>query len=164
MKQQKTTNKINPYKYSWYDKIPYRIKAYIIKFWFAGAVYYFAGWGIYVEKFDELDKVVLIGLILGFVFEILVSNILRFMETDKDKADEYLLLRKKNFFNVFISVIYNLIVVFIIAHTYTLLNMLFNVIGVEPFGFGLLYLLYDFIFLFAFNLFRDKLFKKVRSV
>jgi hypothetical protein len=173
MKQNSNNNKVNPYKISWIDKIPYNIKTYILKFWFAGAVYYFAGWGIYSEQFDSFDETVLVGLVLGIVLDLLVNNILRFIETDKDKADIYLVSRKKKFYSIFISVFYGIILSVLIGYTYHFLNLgiinLFNkpdkiYIGGEPFGFGLLFVLYDYIILLFINLIRKLLKKKERSV
>jgi hypothetical protein len=166
--KQNNDNKVNPYKISWIDKIPYRFKAYFLKFWFAGAVYYFAGWGIYSEQFDVIDEIVILGLVLGVVIDLLVNNILRFMETDKDKADRFILIRKKKFYTIFINVIYAILVTALISYTYHFINLaiikLFKqpdkiYVGGEPFGFGLLFLAYDYLILALVNFLR-KLHKK----
>ena len=79
----------DPYKIDFLGRIPAWIKAFFVKWWFAGAVCYFIMWGLQNYVSDPLDLIVLTGVILGLVVEILVNPLLRYMERGEKEYDNY---------------------------------------------------------------------------
>ncbi len=125
------------------------VKAAFIKFWFAGAVYFFVGWGLSIQSADQLDLVLVLGLIHGLVTDILVNRILVFIETPEKPCRKYILCYSKKFFSVPVNLVFSVFFVFFVAYVYHAINALamsfgwvpdgFIFIGAEPIGYGLLF-------------------------
>lgn len=152
------TEQPNPYRIDRLAMIPVPVKAVLIKYWFAGAVYFFIGQGIAsLNTIDQLDLVLVLGIVLGMVMNVFVSNIYRYLETDKPDFAPYMVFRSKKLYVFFLDIVYNIVLSFIIAYTYNTINLLaihFGWVGeggvwltAEPLLYGLFYLLYDYIVL-----------------
>ncbi|MGN1060496.1 MAG: hypothetical protein ACI4QN_02070 [Candidatus Coproplasma sp.] len=149
----------DPYGHGFFARIPVWIKAFFIKFWFAGCVCYFVlmGLGIYIS--DELDKLVLAGVVLGVVTDIMVNPIFVFLETDKKEYNDYMMFPFpfKAFWTFFTNIIYYIIVALVVLGMYTGLNLLVNSItgvpehyvsvGVEPLLYGAFCVIADMAFI-----------------
>lgn len=149
----------NPYGHDFLARIPVWVKAFFIKFWFAGCVCYFVlmGLGIYIT--NELDKLVLAGAILGLVTDIMVNPIFVFLETDDKEYDDYIMFPFpfKAYWTFLTNVVYYIVVALVVLGMYTGLNLLVNAIfgvpehyvsvGVEPLLYGVFCVLADMAFI-----------------
>jgi len=137
-------------------KLPPFVKAAFIKFWFGGAVYFFVGWGLFLNTSDQLDLVLVLGLALGLCTDLLVNNILRGMNKDGDYS-RYMMFPRKRFLSFLLNVIYGICLSFVVAYTYHFINIaaigIFNlhetsvVLGAEPILYGVFCMSYDMLFL-----------------
>ena len=143
------------------DKIPDPIKALFIKFWFSGAVCFFIYWGLGMYIWDTLDMMVVLGIVMGMVTDVLVNNAFHFFAVTKGSNNKWMMFPKRKFWTFFANIIYGLIIVYLVASTYTALNALLNTIsgtngtvyvGVEPILFGILYVAFDMLFIGIKNL------------
>ncbi len=155
----------NPYRIDRLAMIPVPVKAILIKFWFAGAVYFFIGMGIAsLNTVDQYSLVLILGIVLGMVTDLLVNNIFRFMETDRADFKPYMVFGQKKFYTFFTNILYNIILSVLIAYTYNSVNLLAVRLSwveeggvwltAEPLLYGVFYLVFDFIVLGAIALVR----------
>lgn len=140
-------------------KIPMWIKVVLIKAWFAAALCWFFIIG--TPFIDALDTIVVTGIVYGFVIDLLVNNVLRFIEETPGSNDRWLLVSKKGFASLLWNVIYGLVLMILIVKSYELLNVVINAIRgaqpvdgrmptavpVEPILFGIFAMAWDVLFL-----------------
>ena len=135
-------------------RIPKWLKICFIKFWFAAAVCFFFIWGLGGYVKNLLDQLFVVGIAL--VTDILVNNILRFMEATDGENNAWMLFAKKNYLSFLMNVLYGFVLIFLIYTAYNAINLaamrltgkedaLF--LSVEPILFGLFYMLIDLMFL-----------------
>lgn len=145
----------DPYKTDFLSKVPTWIKALFVKFWFAGMVCFFFMFGL---KLQDLDAILLIGIILGLVVDILVNPLFRFMETDNHEYNAYMMFPFpfKAIWTFFANIFYYLIIAIGVNYFYFGINEIMNAIkgtqglyylGVEPVTFGLFAVVTDMIFI-----------------
>lgn len=159
-------NELHPYKTSFFSKIPLKVRIPLIKWWFMGAIYYFVGWGLPQFRSSGIDTIFILGLIIGLVNITVLQYIIKELSVSPDVYNIYLSIRNKSVLRGLISVIYGWIIAALIATTYELLNRLFIIvfslkentvsIGVEPILFGILYVLFDGVWM----LIRNFIFRK----
>lgn len=102
--------KVNVYKLSFFDKIPYIVKALFFKFWVYGFIFFFIdmtlgdliagipdGW-IWIH--------VIRGVALGAVVDLILNHFLPAFETDKKESRYYMMLRTNKFYSVFVNIFY----------------------------------------------------------
>ena len=134
----------DPYKVDKFSKIPAWVKALFVKFWFAGCVCYFIMFGLQI---NELDKLALLGAVLGIVVDVLVNPLFRYMESDRKEYNAYMMFPFpfRAFWTFFTNIIYYVLVIIVVKFCYDGLNELINLIagtqrelkvGVEPLLFG----------------------------
>lgn len=142
------------------DRIPSVVKALFIKFWFNGAFCFFIFWGLGLS--DSLDMIIIGGIALGMITDILVNNALRFLEVVPGENAKWMMFPKKKYWTFFANILYSMVVLFVVAWFYTVMNVFIasvsggdTVIGfaAEPFSFGLLYMIFDLFFVGAKHLF-----------
>ena len=75
------------------SKIPSWMKALFIKFWFNGAICFYIIWGLPLT--DYIDLLVVLSIVIGMVTDILVNNILRFIETVPGENNKWMMFTKK---------------------------------------------------------------------
>ncbi len=129
------------------------LKALLIKFWFYGAVYFFIGWGLFLVTSDQLDLVVILGLVMGAVNDLAVNRILRGMESPKLEYHPFMMVTSPKFYAFPINLLYGLLLSFMVAYTYNFINIAVisanglspDVVpfGAEPIMFGVFSVLYD---------------------
>lgn len=143
------------YRSSFLDKIPGTVKALFIKFWFYGAVCFFIFWGL--NLMDSLDQLVIMSIVLGLVSDILIDNILRFIETVPGENAKWMMFPQKKYWTIITNILYAFLLFFCVRLFYNALNLLGQnlglYIGVEPILFGLFYMGFDILFVSMKNLF-----------
>lgn len=116
----------DPYHHDFISSIPVWVKALFIKWWFAGMVVYFVtlGLGVYIP--NELDRIVLGGVVYGLVNELLVNPLFRMMETDRKEYNPYMLFPFpiKQYWTFFANIIYYVFVYYAAAMTIEGINIL----------------------------------------
>ncbi len=159
--------KYNPYEIDKLSKIKPQYKIAFLKFWAAGAVYFFIAIPLGPYLSDLLDLIVALGIVLGIVIEYIVNNVIRWMNNDNQKTMKYCLWEKKGLASLFFNVGYGIGMVFVIYYTYVGIGLLIDLFaldffadfdfGAEPVLFGLLFLLYDGILVLLKNIVKKKM-------
>ncbi len=103
----------NYQKPSFFSRIPYGVKAEVIKYWFYGALFFFIGMGLSAQ--GEL-LALLGGLIGGVVFDFMYGNILLIIESEDDQHDNYIIYKSKKLYSLVFNILFELIVFFITAY------------------------------------------------
>ena len=146
------------YRSSFFDRIPDSVKALFIKFWFNGAVCYFIFWGLGIYVYDHLDMIVIMSVVLGVINDILVNNILRFIETMPGANDKRMMFPKKKYWTFLTNIIYSFVILNGVVWIYEMINNVIvmlspdAMLGVEPILFGVFYLLVDVLLVSMKNL------------
>ncbi len=145
-------------------KIPTWIKALLLKWWFIGAVCFFFLWGFGNYITAHWDRILILGLASGAVTNLLTNNLLRLIEREDGEFNLYMMLPTKKLWALFVDVVYGFAITILVVYTYEGINALIIQLnpskyasdsvplGVEPLLYGLFYLAYDMIFIWAKNL------------
>ena len=132
------------------------LKAVLLKMWFAGVICYFFVWGLGAYLPDQLDLIVITGLGLGFVTDLIVNPLFRFIAATPGANDRWMMFPKKNFLYLPLNVGYALVLLFCVGGTYNAVNAALVgltgakdtvPLGVEPIFFGVLTMGWDMLFL-----------------
>ena len=132
------------------------LKAVLLKMWFAGVICYFFVWGLGAYLSDQLDLIVITGLGLGFVTDLIVNPLFRFIAATPGANDRWMMFPKKNFLYLPLNVGYALVLLFCVGGTYNAVNAALVgltgakdtvPLGVEPIFFGVLTMGWDMLFL-----------------
>lgn len=135
--------------------IPEIVKILFIKAWFAGAVCFFFLWGLGTYIGSMIDMLFILGVALGMATDLLVNNVLRFIEKTEGANDKYMMFPKKKTINLFLNVAYSFLIVISVYGLYNLVNTVITSItgnadtvplGVEPILFGVFCLGFDMLF------------------
>jgi hypothetical protein len=148
-------------------------KALFVRFWFAGAVFYFIGWGLAVGSRDQLDLTVVLGLVHGMVTELIVNRVLVFIEHDGENR-RFILCYSKKFFSFPVNIVFGIICAFLVAYTYSIVNLLamrsglaaegYIFVGAEPLLYGLLFVMLEMMFIGMKNTMRSIYLKARRGL
>ncbi len=151
-------HEIRQYTSNGLDKIPSWIKALFIKFWFNGAMCFFFLWGL-GNVLKGWDIIIVLALASGAITDLLVNNIFRFIAPTKNAYDKWMMFPQKKYWTLFANIGYSIVLVLMVVYTYNGINIWINgpdsdqvAIAVEPFLYGLMYLLYDLAFVGCRNL------------
>lgn len=138
-------------------KMPRWLKIMLIKAWFMAATSFFFIWGLGVVLPNIIDQIVITGIAMGFVIDLLLNNLLRFMEKRPGENASWIFVGVKGFFSLPLNILYALVLMFLVVQTYEVINSLLLLIfslpqgtvplGVEPILFGLFALGWDMLFL-----------------
>lgn len=132
------------------------LKIALIKTWFYGAVCFFFMWGLSIYLPNIIDQIFVTGLALGFVNDLLVGNLLRFMEKTPGANARWMMFPKKGYISLPLNVLYAFVLMFLVVQTYEVVNGLMVLItgvadkvhlGVEPILFGVLVMAWDALLL-----------------
>ncbi|MFA6812001.1 MAG: hypothetical protein WCR45_02755 [Bacteroidaceae bacterium] len=101
----------NIYKLSRFQRIPFWVKAVLIKYWSFGMIYYFiiAGLGIYLIKYDVSLSFLIMGIVMGLVNDIVVNNILEVIDDENHHAHWYWIFKSKKVYSLLINIVYGVI-------------------------------------------------------
>lgn len=135
------------------------LKMGFIKFWFAGAVFYFMLMGLPLQ--NTLDRVVILGIVLGMATDLLTNNVIRFLAVSEGSNDRWMMFAKERYATFFGNMLYAMVLCAIVfLGVYPGLDLIVNLIrgtqGVnylimEPLGFGLSYMLADLLLVWVKN-------------
>lgn len=138
-------------------KIPVWLKAILLKIWFAGAVFFFAGWGLFISTSDQLDLMLVLGVVLGAVTDLMINRIFFFMEREKGEYLSFMMVPQKKYLGFILNVLYGILLCAFVVYTYQGINVaaigIFKlnentvVLGAEPILFGVFCMAYDMLFL-----------------
>ncbi len=144
-------------KQGFLSKVPCFVKALFIKYWFAGACCFFFYWGLGMFVSDQFALILILGIACGISTDLLVNNAFRFIQSSDREYDKWMLFPKKKLWTFFVNLPYALMLVLLVVYTYNNINLWIItakglpsetvVLGVEPFLFGLFYLIYDLVFI-----------------
>lgn len=142
-----SNRQFNPYRTDFLSRIPTFLKAFFVKWWFAGMVYFFINMGLgpYVAT---ADLVILDGIVLGIVVDVLVNPLFHFMETDKREYNDYMMFPFpfKAYWTFFTNVLYYAVIAVLINFVYLFINKFMFAFKGEPLSWALIALVIDMIF------------------
>ncbi len=142
-KEKYSKEELKQYKKNGLDAIPVWAKSLFIKFWFYAALCYFVlmGLGIYIK--NVIDQLIVLALATGMFNDLIVNNIMRFLDEDGSYM-KWVFFSKKSYFTLFGNILLSAVVVFIVSLIYAFINKLTaGGLGVEPFLYGVLCLLVE---------------------
>lgn len=128
------------------------LKVTLLKTWFAGMVCFYFMWGLGIYLQYMLDQIVVTGVALGLVWDLLLNNLLHFMESTPGENDRWMMFPQKGFISLPLNLLYALVLIFLVYNTYGTLDAVLRtvmgradetVMGVEPILFGLLVMGWD---------------------
>lgn len=138
-------------------KMPRWLKIVLLKAWFMAATSFFFIWGLGVLLPNVIDQIVITGIAMGFVIDLLLNNLLRFMEKRPGENDPWIFVGVKGFVSLPLNILYALVLMFLVVQTYEVINRLLMLLfsfpagtvplGVEPIMFGLFCMGWDLLFL-----------------
>ncbi len=144
------------------DKIPSWIKIILLKYWVAGATFYFFGMGgafLWANGDNDRQTIslwLILGLGLGLMMEYVSKPIIRLMRTDFDDTYRFNLINLRGVKSLFLNLLYGFVNTMLTMALSVFLNRLhinldvLNIAdgGAEPFLMGFLFLFVDFWFVF----------------
>ena len=131
-------------------------KAILIKMWFVGSVCFFIFWGLSAHITARLDLLLVFGVALGVVTDVLTNNILRYFAKTPSANDRWMMFPQKKYVTFFLNILYAMALLACVDLFYTLLNLAILAVtgggdavpvGVEPVLFGVIYTLFDLLFI-----------------
>lgn len=135
------------------------LKAGFIKFWFPGSVFYFMLMGLPLQH--PLDRVVIVGIVLGMVTDLLTNNLIRFIAVSKGSNDRWLMFARERYATFIWNILYAIVLCAIVfLGIYPGIDLVCNLIQgtqgkqylmMEPLGFGLSYMLCDMLLVWLKN-------------
>lgn len=147
--------KVNVYKLSFFDKIPYIVKALFFKFWVYGFVFFFIDMtlGEVISRIPDgwIWIHVIRGVALGAVVDLILNHFLPAFETNKKESRYYMMLKTNKFYSVFVNIIYCVVLsLFVGLSCGAMSNALAKALGKEvifvfrePFTFAFVMLVFD---------------------
>lgn len=145
-----TQEELDKYKAKSKFRISDTVKILFIKAWFAGAVCFFFIWGLSTYITSMLDMLFVVAIVLGMVNDILVNNVLRFIEKEKGANDRWMMYPQKGMASFFLNIMHGFAVVFCVFMLYYGINFVLTGItgnavdlGVEPILFGTFFMAFD---------------------
>ena len=147
MKNNKEKNETNEqvpsvYNMSALGKIPYFIRAYVVKYWFLGVTCFFIGFGMGLVGYWYA----FVGwMAYGAMYDLCVKNIFLLMDTSKKESINHIMCDKKKYYSLPINVIYAIGLFYISVIVISLINQISEgfTFGNEPFSFALVALILD---------------------
>ena len=140
------------------------VKAVLVKWWFAGAVCFFFYWGLGMAVPNAENLLLVLGFGLGMVTNLLTNNVLRFWAKVPGGFDRWIMVNRRGAPGLLLDVFYGFVILGCVVASYQGLNRLAIAVsgapgdsvplGVEPIGFGLLAMGWDFLFLWMKRVFR----------
>ena len=158
-----TNKEMDPYKSDKLSKIPSWIKILLLKFWVAGATFFF--FGVANPMVDAESDIapdlffIYISFGMGLFTEYITKNIVRHMKNSRDNTYYYNMINQKGILSLLLNIGYGFLTVFPIVYISGYLaskGWMINIFGgmstgIEPFENALMYIVVDFIFLFIKN-------------
>ncbi len=159
---------LNKYRSKSRIHVSQTVKILFIKAWFAGAVCFFFLWGLGTYISSLIDMLFILGVVLGIVTDLLVNNVIRFIEKTPGENDVWLMFPKKGMGSFFLNLIYSMVIILCVFFLYNGINYVITALtgntdtvplGVEPILFGVFCMAFDMLFvgikLFVKNILSD---------
>ena len=136
--------------------VPETVKILFIKAWFAGAVCFFFLWGLGTYIGNLIDMLFILGIAYGLVTDLLVNNVIRFIETTPGANNRWMLFPQKGVLTLLLNVVYACVQIACVYSLYNLINYTVTTItgntetvplGVEPILFGIFCMGIDLLFI-----------------
>lgn len=136
-------------------RIPEWLKIILIKAWFCGAVCFFFIWGL-GNYLQGIDMLFVAAVALGMVTDLLVNNVIRFLEKEPGASARWLMVTAKGMGGFLLNLLYGFVLMLCVYAVYDLINriavaftgdaeMIF--LGVEPILFGIFAMGFDMLFI-----------------
>ncbi len=149
---QYSQEELNKYRTRSPIRIPEVALVCLAKWWFAGAMYYFCGFGLSLSHW--VDMLIIYSIVLGMVNDLLTNNLLRFFEKQPGDANRWLMVTRKGVPGMLLNILYTVPVIFAVWGMYEIVKAVATgiaggpvTVGAEPLSFGLFVLLADLAFL-----------------
>ena len=164
----------NVYKMGAFSKVPTWLTSILLKYWAAAAAVFFSviggldigldysqtGEDFYTSLSADISTIVIIGLALALVMNYIVKPVVHMFNNSKDNTYQFLMVNQRGFISFFISLGYHMLLSIILYFVTVFLGsngLILNLFGgtnygIEPFTYGLCFLLVDAIFLGIKNL------------
>lgn len=145
---------LNKYRTKSRIHIPEWLKIVFIKAWFFGAVCYFIFWGLGTYVGSRLDMLFVLAMVMGMTTNLLVNNILRFIEKTPGANDRWMMVPQKGMGGFLLDLVYGGVILFCVWTFYNIINIVILrltgqidgvPLGVEPFLFGLFSMGFDML-------------------
>ncbi len=156
----KSAKEFNPYKLDRLSRLPTWLKAFFIKFWFAGCVCYLVCFGLGGVIASTENLMLITGVVLGVVVDVLVNPALRYFQSHEKEYDNYMMFPFpfKKYWTFFTNIVYYMVVAITVAYMYRGLNVMIDAIkgtpgsalihvGVEPLLYGVFCFIADMVFI-----------------
>ncbi len=144
---------LHPYNTSFYSRWPKGLKISIAKWWFAASTYYFIGFGMPNIMQSSIDVIFNLGLVLGALSALILYPLINYITKVEGDGVLYKAVKTQSPLRIIYLVMYNWLMVTIIAYSYQLINFVINSVmhfekgtikfGVEPILFGIFYMMFD---------------------
>ena len=137
-------------------KIPDAVKVIFIKAWFAGAGCYFFLWGLGTYVSAMLDMIFVLGVAMGLVTDLLVNNVLRFIEKTPGQNNRWMMVPRRGVAGLALNILYSFLIVLCVYMLYNVINYVIVGItgavdsvplGVEPILFGIFCMGFDLLWI-----------------
>lgn len=145
---------LDKYRHKSRFRIPEWLKVAFIKAWFFGAVCYFIFWGLGTYVGSRLDMLFVLAMVMGMTTNLLVNNILRFIEKTPGANDKWMMVPQKGMGGFLLDLVYGGAVLMCVWTFYNVINIVILrmtgetqgvPLGVEPFLFGLISMGFDML-------------------
>ncbi len=134
-------------------KWPGWLKTLLLKWWAAGALLFFIGWGLPIGL-SSMYLALLLGVVGGVFTDLIGNNILR-VAVRNNESEPYMMWPQGGAGGLVLNVLHSVLIAYLIMLTYTAVNVILIgllgleatavPLGVEPILFGLLYLGFDML-------------------
>lgn len=128
-------------------RLPEPVKAFLIKWWFYGAVCFFVFMGLGLYLGDQLDLYFVAAVVMGMTGDLLINRFLRFTEKLPGGNAAYMMVTSRGARGFFLNLLYACLLLFLVVTCYGIVNALLGALGgylgVEPICFGIFTVLCD---------------------
>lgn len=137
-------------------RVPEAVKILFLKAWFSGAVCYFILWGLGTYIYSLIDMLFVLGIVQGLVTDLLLNNVIRFIEKVPGENDKWLLITAKGMAGFFLNLICGMVTIACVYGLYGFINRTIIALtgavdtvplGVEPVLFGIFCMAVDMLFI-----------------
>jgi len=128
-------------------KLPEKLKVFLLKWWFYGAVCFFVFMGLGLYLADTLDLYFVAAVIMGMTADLLINRYLRFTEKMQGGSAGYIMVGLRGAKGFFCNILYAAVLLFLTVTAYGVINAVLGAmggyLGVEPIGFGVIVVCID---------------------
>ena len=164
MRKKKEVRTLHPYGSGLFYRVPVGIKVALMKWWAAGAVYFFMGFGAPPELQGTLFHIISLGMVLGLLNSYVVYPVIRDMTRMGYDENPYIIVRRRGVKGTIVHLGVNISLVILVVYAYEAVNSFGNflikpefpvvLLPAEPLLFGLFYTLLEFFWRYLHNLVR----------